>query len=128
MVDLTQMTFGGRRLDEREIVAPREIAGADEVDETAFDARDRGHRRFAGSDLANVALALERARPLERLIDRVDPERNRAHRGSVQQRKRVGEALAFAVDDEVGFALRIEIDVLRAVAAGAAETEALDQR
>ena len=46
----------------------------------------------------------------------------------MQQRERVGEALAFAVDDEVDPALRVEIDVLRAVPPGAAESEALDQR
>ena len=46
----------------------------------------------------------------------------------MQQRKRVGEALAFAVDDQVDPALRVEIDVLRPMPAGAAEAEALDQR
>ena len=40
----------------------------------------------------------------------------------------MGEALAFAVDDEVDRALRVESDVLRPMPAGAAEAEALDER
>ncbi len=40
----------------------------------------------------------------------------------------MGESLALAVDDKVDLALRVEIDVLRTVPAGAAEAEPLDQR
>ena len=125
---MRETALGAKRLGEGEIVAPRGIARADEVDETALDPGDRRHGRFAGSDLAGVALALQRARPLERLVDRIDAERDRAHRGPMQQRERVGEALALAVDDEVDLALRIEIDVLRAVPPSALESEALEQR
>ena len=46
----------------------------------------------------------------------------------MQQRKRVGEALTLAVDNKVDLALRVEIDILRAVPTGAPEPEALNER
>jgi len=45
----------------------------------------------------------------------------------MQQREGVRKSLAVAIDDEMGSALRIEIDVLGAMAAGVAEAEAFDQ-
>lgn len=127
MIDLAQMALWAKRRDRDKIVAPDRCARADEIDKTCLDAGDRGHSCFARSDFADITLALERARPLERLVDRIDTKRERADRRSVQQRKRVGEALAFTVDNKVDFALRVQIDILRPVSASATEAKALDQ-
>src|SRR5271157_1113533 len=116
MVDLLQKAVVRGTLNGFEVGAPFKVAGPDEVDEAAFDARDGGQRRLARPDLADVALALESARALQRPLDGVDAQRQRADRGAVQQRKGMGETLALAIDDEVDLALRKEIDVLRAVA------------
>src|SRR5580704_7070106 len=110
------------------VVTPLEVAGPDEVNEAAFDAGDRGHGRFAGPDLSHIALALERTRALQRLVEGVDAERERADRRSVQKRERMREALALAIDDKGDLTLSVEIDVLRAMPAHVTEAEPLDQR
>src|SRR5271157_3737540 len=107
MVDLAQRTVLCESLNGFEIIAPFEVARPDEVDEAAFNAGDGRQRRLARPDLADIALTLERAGALERLIDRVDAQRQRADRRAVQQREGMRKALALAIDDEVDFALRI---------------------
>ena len=113
--------------DNLKIVAPFEISGPHEIDEASLDPGDCGHDRLARTNLAGIALAFERGRAFERLFDRIDLERQRADRRPVQARKVVRQTLVLAVDDQIDIALRVEVDILRAMSAGAAEAQAFDR-
>ena len=61
MVDLAQAALGARApCDGSKSSRHFGSSGADEIDEAALDPGDRGQRRLARSDLADIALALER--------------------------------------------------------------------
>ena len=80
---LVDIERGGR--ERFEVVTPFVVAGPHEVDEAALDAHHRRHGRLARTDLSYIAAAFERQAALERLVDRIDAQRQRTDRRTVKE-------------------------------------------
>ena len=74
-----------------------------------------------------MRLGAERNGALERGGGVVHAKRHGAHRGPVRLRELLAEGIRLGVDDEVDVALRMQRDVLAAVAGDHGEPQALEQ-
>ena len=116
----------GPVVQELEIVVPDRAArgvGRDQVDERAVGGAHGRDPALAFADPLLPVGVEQRLGAADRAVGVVDPQRRGADRGAVQLEVLGGGAVLLAVEHEVGAALAVEVDGLRAVPPGMAEAE-----
>ena len=98
----------------------------DEVEQAAADAAHGRQLELALADRAAEMLAQEGVGAVDRGRGVVDAQRDGGDGEAVQELERVGEALVLEVEDDADVALAVQLDVLGAVAVGAAKAQGLE--
>ncbi|MNZ60154.1 hypothetical protein D3C78_782160 [compost metagenome] len=126
VVDALQTASGiGLRIEDEVVVVDglARLALLHQVDQAAVGGAHGGDFALVGADQATERLAPEGLRALQRMGAVTYPQRGGAQRRAVGFEEVVGEGIRLAVEDDVDVALAQQADVLRAVLAGAGETE-----